>query len=533
MTMGPRDYQKARFYTGLNPGAHEVGISGKVAGSIYAIGEIQDAIPIIHGPAGCGFHYRYNCQRDYLPVYEARCSNLKERDLILGGAGKLRAAILDTVATAAPAMIVIVPSTSIDMVQADLDAVVGELRGKVPTRLVAIRSETFSHPDKRDRKGDAAHRVAHLMVPDPGGDAGLRGCGFGEAMKAMVDQVMEARPAQPRTVNLCSLAWGATGPALIDGMTRELAALDIGINAVLPHGRTRDIVAAPGAGLNLLCRRVAWARYMQGRFGTPYFALGAPHFWQGEAGIERLYRAIAGALGAEGRGLDALADRGAEATDGLRPDRAYLSGFRYALVSSDYRAIPFLVEKYERVFAMPLSHVCVAMAPEVLDAEGITPDLAGILVDAMRTALEKAGSRARLLINPGAATLQAMAAEVDFVIGGEELPFRPAEARFIRDARNQLPLDFAGLRMAVAHLAEGISALPRREYLITDRLRQPITQAGMTDPEGGTACARRPAGAPSRATGAPGCPDRPGPPSDETNRCGSMKMWDEMWTRRR
>jgi len=82
-------YKNIYFYDSL-PYVHQFTPSGKAAGAIYAIGSIKDAIPIVHGSAGCGFHYRYVCRRSHHPAYELQCTDLEEQDIVMGRAEKLR-----------------------------------------------------------------------------------------------------------------------------------------------------------------------------------------------------------------------------------------------------------------------------------------------------------------------------------------------------------------------------------------------------------------------------------------------------------
>lgn len=91
-----REYYKEHCYSDIYPSRimHNMGVSGKISGAMNVVSEIKDAIPIIHSPKGCGFHYKYIARRRYLPLYKAQCSNLEEGDIIFGTEKKLREAIL-------------------------------------------------------------------------------------------------------------------------------------------------------------------------------------------------------------------------------------------------------------------------------------------------------------------------------------------------------------------------------------------------------------------------------------------------------
>ena len=45
------DLMTAMYPSGL---LHTFGVNGKISGSVGAVGEMQDVLPIIHSPRGCG-----------------------------------------------------------------------------------------------------------------------------------------------------------------------------------------------------------------------------------------------------------------------------------------------------------------------------------------------------------------------------------------------------------------------------------------------------------------------------------------------
>ncbi len=120
-----------------------------MAGAVYAVAAISDAVPLIHGPAGCGFHYRYSSRRNFLPACALACTALQEKDIVLGGAKQLRKTILETVERHSPAMIVVIPSTSVDITNDDVESVLNSLRSEINCRLVFVPSKRISHADKR------------------------------------------------------------------------------------------------------------------------------------------------------------------------------------------------------------------------------------------------------------------------------------------------------------------------------------------------------------------------------------------------
>ena len=56
------DLMTAMYPSGL---LHTFGVNGKISGSVGAVGEMQEVLPLLHSPRGCGFHYRYSAPVSY------------------------------------------------------------------------------------------------------------------------------------------------------------------------------------------------------------------------------------------------------------------------------------------------------------------------------------------------------------------------------------------------------------------------------------------------------------------------------------
>ena len=67
------DLMTAMYPSGL---LHTFGVNGKISGSVGAVGEMQEVLPLLHSPRGCGFHYRYSARRRHQPFYSVLTSNL-------------------------------------------------------------------------------------------------------------------------------------------------------------------------------------------------------------------------------------------------------------------------------------------------------------------------------------------------------------------------------------------------------------------------------------------------------------------------
>lgn len=167
------DLMTAMYPSGL---LHTFGVNGKISGSVGAVGEMQEVLPLLHSPRGCGFHYRYSARRRHQPFYSVLTSNLEERDIICGGEEKLRQAIRDAWSRYRPGLIMVIPSPISDILNEDVRSVCAELR-REGISVVGVQSELFSHRDKnytRNRLKELAHQVHHRRQPAGDGAKGLR-----------------------------------------------------------------------------------------------------------------------------------------------------------------------------------------------------------------------------------------------------------------------------------------------------------------------------------------------------------------------
>jgi nitrogenase molybdenum-iron protein alpha/beta subunit len=479
---------------------HRYGYSGKLAGAMYAIGEIKDAVPVIHGSAGCGFHYKYVCRRNYLPVYNSQCTELEEKDIIFGGADKLRSTVLETARKYAPSMIAVIPSASVDMIHDEIDNVIDSLKDKVDCKLVSLKSEKFSHVDKRNRKGILDQCIKRWDNCGLEEDFDYKGCGFAEAMKAMVEQVMEKQKVRKNTVNICGLAWGPGGNAIAGGMAKELEELGIGVNTYIPNCTTKEIMEAPKGELNIVTRRIQWAKRMEDIFGTAYFQVNSFDFYRGLEGIERLYLKISERLGIKRNISKLLSQKKQHTLQELIPLVRYLKSFRFALFTSSYKDVPYMIEKYERDFGISLMYVFVEIREESLNLNRVSEENEKKLLENMHDAIEKTGSKAQLFINVPSSVIAEALGEVDYVIGGVELGLKTEGVRYIQDTINIMPLDFEGFKRVVADFVQRIKRASVYSNLIIEKFKY---QSGYY------------------------------PMLNNANMEGTLKMWEKMWIQRR
>ena len=241
------DLMTAMYPSGL---LHTFGVNGKISGSVGAVGEMQEVLPLLHSPRGCGFHYRYSARRRHQPFYSVLTSNLEERDIICGGEEKLRQAIRDAWSRYRPGLIMVIPSPISDILNEDVRSVCAELR-REGISVVGVQSELFSHRDKnytRNRLKELAHQT---ITGDNRLEMELKGCGFTEALYALVEQVMEPSAQIPHSINIETVGWGSEGKAALRELEVFLNGCGIQVNTWIPSAPLSSLVHAPAAELLL------------------------------------------------------------------------------------------------------------------------------------------------------------------------------------------------------------------------------------------------------------------------------------------
>ena len=223
-----------------------------LTGALSVLTELQDAICIIHGPAGCAHHnfsllHATLLSNDRFEIPRLLSTDLDENDIIFGGEEALEAAIARALTlTPAPASIFVLTTCIVETIGDDTEAVCAKHRG-IPVIPVAT--------------------------------AGFLGGVFETGIRNALSSVASlARPGAEPTLsaNLIgekNLEYGVDENAA--EIARLLGRLGLGINLRFVRGiATRDIERLGSAALNILrdpgLRPIG--EDLQRRLGTPYIA---------------------------------------------------------------------------------------------------------------------------------------------------------------------------------------------------------------------------------------------------------------------
>ena len=99
---------------------------------------------------------------------------------------------------------------------------------------MGVQSELFSHRDKnytRNRLKELAHQT---ITGDNRLEMELKGCGFTEALYALVEQVMEPSAQIPHSINIETVGWGSEGKAALRELEVFLNGCGIQVNTWIP-----------------------------------------------------------------------------------------------------------------------------------------------------------------------------------------------------------------------------------------------------------------------------------------------------------
>lgn len=353
-----REFYKNSYLYDRLPYIHEFTPSGKVSGAIFAISTIENAIPILHGSSGCGFHYRYVCRRSWKPAYNLKCTDLKERDIIMGGREKLKKTIIETVKKYNPSLIGVIPASSVDMTNDDIEGVIRELQPQITCKLIFVESKKISHADKRNNaiKSFCENNTDKKKMHD----GNLKSCGFSEAMEAIVENVMKSQEINNNLVNICGFYWGIHEDAMVNGIKKELKKMGIKINAFIPNCSTKELETAPRAALNIITSRVKWVTKMKELFGTEFMIVRNEDYgYRGLNGIEEFYVDITKKLSSYNRLSKYLNNRKVHIEERLKKSLLQIGKYTCSIYCEDFRSIFKLIYFYGCVLKLKIKYIVI------------------------------------------------------------------------------------------------------------------------------------------------------------------------------
>lgn len=448
---------------------HRYAVNGKIAGSIAAIAEIQNAQPILHAPIGCGFHYRTSARTRFSPNYRLEVTNLKSNDIIFGGEEKLKDEIKNADRLTHPDLIAIISSCVSAITNDDLAGIVKSEQANTKAKLIYVQPEAFSHPNKNSSIKRLKERVEQSGTKAVKSKVQYQGCGFIEVMNALIEQVMQPQTVIPGTVNMESFAWGFGGAERLSTVRNKLERINIKVNCFLPTATVGQIETAPRAELNIV-RRIRWAQRMQQHFSTPYLHFPSLDDWHGIEGIRDFYLLIAQQFGLEKAMEKTLQQEWQAVQPRLTRVSDYLGQFRYVLATQSISQLPELIRLYELNYYMPLSAICLVLPDTYSREAGIEEAVMAKMFANIDQALTTTASKAKLFINPSDRELQAIFKQADCIVGTNNPRFEGKGAAVLPDVHDYRPLDYEAYVKVLENLARKMQTRKQKKNLLLSRL---------------------------------------------------------------
>ncbi len=355
-------YDEARLH--LFPSAifHQMGVNGKVSGSVFALEEIPGAIAIVHGAVGCGYHYRYSARTRNSPNFKVASSRLGEEEIIFGGEEKLLQTILEVCDREKPTLVAIVPTPVSDIIQDDLQQVAREATERCGIPVILSKSELFSHRDRNYARKRLKKLAEQKMGDTKSLDMDITGCGYSETLCALVEQVMEPQTVVPLTVSVESIGWGVTGNQLFEEMADTLGLAGVKLVNYFPSATLQDIQAMPRVALNIV-KRNHWAKAMREKFGTPFLEIVGTRY-SGLPGIGWFYQDIGNVLGIPEEMARVVAEKTLWALEETKQDRTAIAKHKVYLLTNSLSNLPYLLKRYHESYQLQVVGCMVHMTDQ-------------------------------------------------------------------------------------------------------------------------------------------------------------------------
>jgi nitrogenase molybdenum-iron protein alpha/beta subunit len=404
-------------YQGTTWQLHQYGLNCKLSGSVYAVTEIENAIPLVHGPIGYAFHQRLTPRRMHSPIKDMPCTCIDENAVIHGGEDKLREKIVETYNRYKPELIAVLPTCVSGLIGDDMQGVISEV--EVPCDILYVPSEGFAHRSRESLEVMLKEHIKEWKDPIKFRTRDTRGCGFDEVLQSFVEQLMEEQDVDEHSVNIEFF-----GGRYNYGFKRQLEEtkelfnrMGVRINTTLLNCTVDELKKAPAAELNLVGRGIRWAEQMEKEFGTRYL-FRRWFSYTGLDGAEKFLMDIASRLGLDGEAEEVVLREKSRVLRELERYRKIFKNYEFALISNGFFHTPHSLRTYPMDFNIPLKYLCVDT--HRLKDHNVSDETIDNLIRAVEDFLGDWDLGIELIINPTISELNEVTKKVDFVLGDHD-----------------------------------------------------------------------------------------------------------------
>ncbi len=224
-------------------------IDGKILGALWAIYQIRNVLPIIHGPIGCSWQRKFALMGSEIH-YWTPCTAWSETEVVYGGEEKLYKAIVEAYEKFKPKMIVVLTTCASDMVGDDVEYVVDRARKVVKCPIV------YSTGDKVGK---------------------TRQVGSQDVLYSIVEQYVvpncENVEIEDGTVNLMTIG-GEYSRSIVTELEGVLKAAGLRVNKIYFEDReVEELLELAKVRVNVVPYYQVWARYLSDVKGVRDFVL--------------------------------------------------------------------------------------------------------------------------------------------------------------------------------------------------------------------------------------------------------------------
>ena len=332
----------------------------KMFGAYCYLSEIKGAIPLLHGPRGCAFFPKLvppdAIRTQLLGLREPPpfpCTDMDERDVIYGGAEKLRNAILEVDRYYRPELIGVIISCPAAIIGDDIREIVEDARKRVESEIIYTPSSAgFSDDERTDDFNRHAEDLIEIWKdPERRPKWGIEKCGRLDTLYSLIEQLVEEpKERSENSINIDTYGrfhWFENLSGEIEEMKGILSEIGIRVNTVFPGCTVRDFKGLSKARLNFMRRSERSAKFMKERFGIDYiFDLFGTRYI-GIQGAKRFYLDVAERFGLRKKAEEVVNARLDTIDKSLQDIRAELRRRRIAFICTPLYTTPKFIKLLE------------------------------------------------------------------------------------------------------------------------------------------------------------------------------------------
>jgi len=335
-------------------------IDCKMFGAYCCISEIKGAIPLLHGPVGCAFFPKLvppdAIRTKLLGVNFSSpfpCTDMNEKDVIYGGAEKLRKAILEVDRYYKPDLIGVIISCPAAIIGDDVKDVVRRVKREIDAEILYTPSSAGFSDDERVEDFDrhAEDLISVWKDPDKKPKWGIEKCGRLDTIYSIVEQLVEEPKEKIKnSINIDTYGrfhWFEDLEGEIKEIKKILKEIGIFVNTVFPGCSVKEIKDMAKAELNFMRRSERSAILMKERFGIDYIFDIFGNRYVGIDGAKRFYLDVAERFGLKKRAEQVLREVERSLWDKVNEVKSRIKGKRIAYVCTPLYTTPKFVRLLE------------------------------------------------------------------------------------------------------------------------------------------------------------------------------------------